>query len=161
MDINFGIFTPPIFLVTGAAGFIGSFVTTALLKKGYKVCGTDNLNSYYDLKLKNSRINQLIENGNFCFMKCELSEKEALRNVFLTARPDVVINLAAQAGVRYSIDHPDTYVQSNIVGFFNVLELCREFKVKHLLYASSSSDVTGFSMKMCLSLFINSAAISK
>jgi len=130
---------PRIALVTGAAGFIGSYVAKALLEKEFKVCGVDNLTPYYDVKLKNSRIDRLIEYGNFCFMKCDLAEKEALKNIFHTARPDIIINLAAQAGVRYSIDHPDTYIQSNIVGFFNILELCREFKVRHLMYASSSS----------------------
>jgi UDP-glucuronate 4-epimerase len=129
----------PTVLVTGVAGFVGFFFSKSFLENGFILFGVDNLNSYYDVKLKNSRIDRLISYGNFCFMKCDIAEKEALRNVFLTAKPDIVINLAAQAGVRYSIDHPDTYIQSNIVGFFNILELCREFKVKHLLYASSSS----------------------
>jgi UDP-glucuronate 4-epimerase len=126
-------------LITGAAGFIGFFLSKSLLEKGYKVCCVDNLNSYYDVQLKNSRLDLLKKYTNFCFMKCDISEKDALVNVFKTEMPDIVVNLAAQAGVRYSIDHPDAYIQSNIVGFFNILEACRNFKVKHLIYASSSS----------------------
>jgi len=138
MNENMGI-RSRIILVTGAVGFIGFFLSKNLLEKGFEVCCLDNLNSYYDVGLKHSRLDLLNNSPHFCFMKCDISEKESLTNAFRTIKPEIVINLAAQAGVRYSIDHPETYIQSNIIGFFNILEACRSFKVKHLVYASSSS----------------------
>jgi len=126
-------------LVTGAAGFIGSHVSRALLKQGYDVLGLDNLNDYYDVNLKKSRLAWFDGDGKFELVKADLSDREAMMNLFSAYHFDVVVNLAAQAGVRYSIDHPHAYADSNLVGFLNILEGCRTQKVKHLLYASSSS----------------------
>lgn len=128
-----------IFLVTGVAGFIGYHVGKRLLELGYQVIGVDNLNAYYDVKLKHDRLIQLQPFKLFTFYQIDISEKQSLLNVFKKYHPNIVIHLAAQAGVRYSIDNPDTYIQSNIVGHFNVLEACRHYPVEHLLYASSSS----------------------
>lgn len=126
-------------LVTGAAGFIGMHVSESLLKKGHQVIGADVLNDYYDVNLKLERLNKLKDNELFTFIKMDISDKEKLEETFEKYRPTIVINLAAQAGVRYSIENPDVYIQSNIIGFFNILEACRRFPVDHLLYASSSS----------------------
>lgn len=126
-------------LVTGAAGFIGSYVSTALLQKGCTVIGIDSLNDYYDVALKEARLALLNQYPRFTFLKGDISDKEFIFNSFETYHPDTVINLAAQAGVRYSLINPGAYIQSNIVGFFNILEACRKYPVKHLLYASSSS----------------------
>lgn len=126
-------------LVTGAAGFIGIHVSESLLKKGHQVIGADVLNDYYDVNLKLERLNKLKDNELFTFIKMDISDKEKLEEIFEKYRPTIVINLAAQAGVRYSIENPDVYIQSNIIGFFNILEACRRFPVDHLLYASSSS----------------------
>lgn len=126
-------------LVTGAAGFIGMHVCKKLLERGDVVVGLDNINSYYDPKLKHARLAQLEGFENFTFVKADLSDKSAVEALFKINHFDVVINLAAQAGVRYSLENPDAYVQSNIVGFLNILEACRFGGVKHLIYASSSS----------------------
>lgn len=126
-------------LVTGAAGFIGSFLSLELLKNDNLVVGLDNLNDYYSVSLKEERLKKLLANSNFSFIKGDISDKDFLFELFKNEKFDIVINLAAQAGVRYSIDHPDTYISSNIIGFYNVLEACRAYPVKHLVYASSSS----------------------
>lgn len=126
-------------LVTGAAGFIGSHLSRALLKQGYQVFGLDNLNNYYDVQLKKDRLKWFDDEPNFQFVQLDLADREGMANLFTEHHFDVVVNLAAQAGVRYSIDHPHAYADSNLVGFLNVLEGCRAQKVKHLLYASSSS----------------------
>jgi UDP-glucuronate 4-epimerase len=126
-------------LLTGAAGFIGFHVASGLLSRGFSVAGMDNLNDYYDVGLKSSRLKRLSENGKFSFIKADVADKGRLRAVFEDCRPDLVIHLAAQAGVRYSIENPDAYIDSNVSGFFNVLEACRRFPVRHLLFASSSS----------------------
>ena len=131
------------YMVTGAAGFIGFFLSMEILKKGAKVIGFDNLNDYYEVSLKEHRLSKLREFDNFVFIKGDLSDKETVFDVFDEYKPEIVINLAAQAGVRYSIENPDAYIQSNIVGFFNILEACRHYPVKHLLYASSSSVYGG------------------
>lgn len=126
-------------LITGAAGFIGFHLSKRLLSEGVDVIGFDNLNDYYDVSLKHYRLNELEQYDNFTFIKGDLSDKSTVFALFEKYDPDVVINLAAQAGVRYSIDHPDIYIESNIVGFYNILEACRSHPVKHLIYASSSS----------------------
>jgi UDP-glucuronate 4-epimerase len=130
-------------LITGAAGFIGYHLSTLLLKKSDKVIGVDNLNYYYDIRLKQDRLKELEKYNNFTFCKVDLQDKSNLDQIFETHNPDYVINLAAQAGVRHSIKHPYEYIDSNIVGFMNVLEACRNFPVKHLIYASSSSVYGG------------------
>jgi Nucleoside-diphosphate-sugar epimerases len=132
-------FTNQKILVTGAAGFIGFFLSKRLLEEGANVYGVDNLNDYYDVALKQSRLSILKNYPHFTFLKIDISNKDALSETFASFRPDYVVNLAAQAGVRYSIDHPDVYIQSNLIGFFNILELCRKFQPKHLIFASSSS----------------------
>ena len=126
-------------LVTGAAGFIGFHVSKYLLDKGRKVIGVDNINDYYDVNLKTARLDQLKGIPSLTFYKTDLSDKKALDDVFVKEQPECVINLAAQAGVRYSLTNPQAYIDSNIVGFTNILECCRNNKVKHLVYASSSS----------------------
>ena len=143
-------------LVTGAAGFIGFHLSKALLDNGHDVYGIDNINNYYDINLKLSRLKELgissseamvffqesrsdIYLDKFTFVRMNLEAKKELSKLFEKQKFDVVCNLAAQAGVRYSIDNPDTYIQSNIVGFLNILECCRHNEIKHLLYASSSS----------------------
>ena len=132
-----------IYLITGAAGFIGHNLSTRLLEAGCTVVGIDNLNDYYDVSLKETRLNMLAAFDKFTFMKVDISNKEELTKVFEKYRPEIVVNLAAQAGVRYSIENPDAYVQSNLVGFCNLLECARHFKVEHLVYASSSSVYGG------------------
>nr|WP_321293153.1 GDP-mannose 4,6-dehydratase [uncultured Trichococcus sp.] len=127
------------FFITGVAGFVGSFLSKRLLDKGFQVIGIDNLNDYYDIKLKYDRLKMLESLDNFIFLKGDISNKEMIMKVFGEYKPDIVINLAAQAGVRYSIENPDAYIQSNIIGFFNILEACRFHPVDHLIYASSSS----------------------
>lgn len=128
-----------IYLVTGAAGFIGFHLSMRLLDMGCQVVGVDNLNPYYDVNLKESRLQILEKYPRFTFVKVDLSDTLLLETVFTKFRPAVVIHLAAQAGVRYSLENPKAYIQSNIVGFFNVLEGCRRLGVNHLVYASSSS----------------------
>lgn len=124
-------------LVTGAAGFIGSKVAYELSKRGDEIVGVDNLNDYYDVRLKEARLKEF-DNG-WRFVKMSIDNKEQLDTLFETEHFDKVVNLAAQAGVRYSITHPYSYMQSNLVGFLNILEACRNFDVKHLVFASSSS----------------------
>lgn len=126
-------------LVTGAAGFVGKFLSEALLEKGYPVIGVDNLNDYYDVQLKKDRLKDLEAYDHFTFLEFDISEKEKVDQVFEEYEPRIVMNMAAQAGVRYSIEHPEVYMQSNIMGFYNILEACRHHPVDHLLYASSSS----------------------
>lgn len=126
-------------LITGGAGFIGFHLSKKLLENNYFVVAIDNMNDYYDVDLKKARLDILKEYKNFSFYKIDISNKSDLLDLFSDNKFDIVINLAAQAGVRYSIDHPDSYIFSNIVGFFNILECCRNYPVKHLLFASSSS----------------------
>lgn len=141
-------------LVTGAAGFIGYFTSKVLIAKGHDVVGLDNINDYYDINLKYSRLNELgiervdaevfnkkcsSKNSNFTFVRMNLEDREALPELFKSENFDIVCNLAAQAGVRYSLENPETYIDSNLVGFLNILECCRHNNIKHLVYASSSS----------------------
>ncbi|PKQ44062.1 NAD-dependent epimerase [Confluentibacter flavum] len=150
-------------LVTGAAGFIGFYVSKVLLNKGHDVVGLDNINGYYDVNLKYARLHELGINkeaasnynnvckstysSHFTFVKMNLEDRSELPKLFETETFDVVCNLAAQAGVRYSLENPETYVDSNMVGFLNILECCRNYGVKHLVYASSSS-VYGLNKKI-------------
>ena len=127
------------YLITGGAGFIGFFLSKALLKKGARVIGFDNMNAYYEVSLKEDRLAILKKEEGYTFIKGDLADKEGLQTLFQRYRPEIVVNLGAQAGVRYSIDHPDAYMESNIMGFFQLLEACRAFPVEHLVYASSSS----------------------
>ena len=130
-------------LITGAAGFIGSYLTKRLLDTtSDQIIGVDNLNDYYDVSLKEERLKMLVSK-NFKFVKGDISDKTFIDNLFKEYKFDIVVNLAAQAGVRYSIDHPDVYIQSNIIGFYNILEACRYHMPKHLVYASSSSVYGG------------------
>ena len=126
-------------LVTGAAGFIGFHLSTYLLERGNAVVGLDNLNDYYDVSLKQARLRQLEEQDNFSFVKLDLADRQGIADLFKEEKFDKVVNLAAQAGVRYSLTNPYAYIDSNIQGFINILEGCRHNKVKHLVYASSSS----------------------
>ncbi len=126
-------------LITGAAGFIGFHLAKRLLELGDNVLGIDNLNDYYDVKLKKNRIKILEETGNFHFRLIDLANREAMEKLFLNNPFDIVVNLAAQAGVRYSLENPRAYIDSNLVGFANILEGCRHKNIKHLVFASSSS----------------------
>ena len=131
-------------LVTGAAGFIGAFLCKRLLETtNGEIVGLDNINDYYDVSLKEARLNMLKPFDKFTFIKGDISDKAFIDKLFNEYKFDIVVNLAAQAGVRYSIDHPDVYIQSNIIGFYNILEACRYHPVKHLVYASSSSVYGG------------------
>ncbi|KJS32197.1 MAG: capsular biosynthesis protein CpsI [Desulfatitalea sp. BRH_c12] len=141
-------------LVTGAAGFIGYHLCKRLLSEGRHVIGIDNLNDYYDVELKNARLRQLTSDPNFDFHKIDLVDLEKLNEVFAKSSIDVVVNLAAQAGVRYSLENPHAYVNANIVGFVNILECCRHSHVKHLVFASSSS-VYGANTNMPFSVHHN------
>ena len=130
--------------VTGAAGFIGAFLCKRLLETtNDEIVGLDNLNDYYDVSLKEARLDMLKPFDKFTFIKGDISDKSFIDKLFNEYKFDIVVNLAAQAGVRYSIDHPDVYIQSNIIGFYNILEACRYHPVKHLVYASSSSVYGG------------------
>ncbi len=126
-------------ILTGAAGFIGSHLAKRLLSEGHFVIGIDNINDYYDVNLKLSRLGALKQNGSFKFIRCDIASKADVDRIFAEEKADIVISLAAQAGVRYSIENPQAYIDSNIIGFFNILEACRSNPVKHLVYASSSS----------------------
>jgi UDP-glucuronate 4-epimerase len=126
-------------LVTGAAGFIGAETSLRLLARGDIVVGLDNLNDYYDVSLKEARLARLVGQGDFSFCRIDLADREAMASLFQRESFDAVVNLAAQAGVRYSIENPSAYIDTNLVGFGNVLEGCRHNKVSHLVYASSSS----------------------
>lgn len=126
-------------LVTGAAGFIGFYLSKRLLDMGCTVVGIDNLNDYYDVNLKRARLDLLNPYDTFTFHKMDLADKAGIEKLFTDQKFDIVVNLAAQAGVRYSITNSDAYINSNIVGFFNILEACRHHPVEHLVYASSSS----------------------
>lgn len=135
-------------LVTGCAGFVGMHLCQKLLKKN-NVIGIDNINSYYDVNLKKSRLKILKKNKNFSFFKININNYKSLNTIFSKIRPKIVIHLAAEVGVRYSLEYPRKYINTNIVGFFNILENCNEFKIKKLFYASSSS-VYGDSQKKSL-----------
>lgn len=134
-------------LVTGVAGFIGSNLVKRIYKDlcDVKIVGIDNMNDYYDVRLKNARLDQLLKNESFTFIKGNIADKEIIHSVFNEHKPQIVVNLAAQAGVRYSITNPDAYIESNLIGFYNILEACRhsydhgDVGVEHLVYASSSS----------------------
>lgn len=126
-------------LVTGAAGFIGFHLSKRILDEGGEVIGFDNLNDYYEVSLKESRLEILNKYEKFTFIKGNLADKGAVNSLFETYAPHIIVNLAAQAGVRYSIDNPDAYMESNVIGFYNILEACRHFGTEHLIYASSSS----------------------
>ena len=141
-------------LISGTAGFIGFYAAEKLLEKGHSIVGIDNVNDYYDVDLKFARLNQAgirqnqiiynqtvqsLTHNNYRFIKLNLEDRKNIETLFKTEHFDIVLNLAAQAGVRYSIENPYTYIQSNIVGFLNILECCRNFNVKHFIYASSSS----------------------
>lgn len=132
-------------LITGAAGFIGSFLCKKLLTdyKDLFIIGIDNLNDYYDVNLKINRLKKLQNFDNFEFIKCDIGDKDNLTNIFRKYNFQIVVNLAAQAGVRYSITNPDSYIKSNIIGFYNILEACREHSIEHLVFASSSSVYGG------------------
>ena len=135
--------TQKTYLITGGAGFIGFHLSKSLLERGAKVVGFDNLNDYYDVRLKTDRLDILKPYDNYTFVKGDLADKESVMRLFREYSPHVAVNLGAQAGVRYSIDNPDAYIQSNITGFFHILEGCRHFPVEHLVYASSSSVYGG------------------
>ena len=141
-------------LVTGAAGFIGYHTAQAFLDRGDEVVGLDNMNAYYDPALKEARLQRLKGRNGFRFVKADLADREALERVFADDRPARVVNLAAQAGVRYSLENPRAYIDANLVGFANVLECCRHAKVEHLVYGSSSS-VYGANTKLPFSVHDN------
>lgn len=128
-------------LITGVAGFIGSNLANRLLQEvsNVHVIGIDSITDYYDINIKKERLNSLIKHSNFTFIKGNIADKKEIDNIFINYSPTLVVNLAAQAGVRYSITNPDAYIESNIIGFYNILEVCRHHEVEHLVYASSSS----------------------
>src|SRR5919106_6019960 len=126
-------------LVTGAAGFIGAALSLRLLKRGDQVIGLDNLNDYYDACLKQARLAPLTADPRFSFIKLDVADRAGMEKMFASQKPQRVAHLAAQAGVRYSLSHPYAYLDSNLVGFMNILEGCRHYGVEHLVYASSSS----------------------
>jgi len=134
-------------LVTGVAGFIGMHVAVRLLADGHEVIGMDNLNDYYDVRLKQARLAHIGSPNQFHFEKLDLCDRAGINRLFAERRPEIVINLAAQAGVRYSLENPHSYIESNLTGFTNILEACRQYDVEHLVYASSSS-VYGLNAEM-------------
>ena len=134
-------------LVTGVAGFIGMHVAIRLLADGHEVIGLDNINNYYDVRLKQARLAHIGSPNQFHFHKLDLADRDGINTLFAEMKPEIVINLAAQAGVRYSIENPHSFIDSNLVGFTNILEGCRNFEVGHLVYASSSS-VYGLNKEM-------------
>ena len=142
------------YLVTGTAGFIGSHTAHKLLDRGDEVIGLDNVNDYYDVRLKHARMARLADRAGYRFIRMDVADTPGIADVFRSVRPDVVIHLAAQAGVRYSLTNPHAYVQSNLVGFMNILEGCRHNAVRHLVYASSSS-VYGGNTRMPFSVHDN------
>lgn len=131
------------YLITGGAGFIGFHLSKSLLEKGARVIGFDNMNDYYDVRLKEDRLAKLYYYDKYTFVKGDLADNADVFQLFQEYRPDIVVNLGAQAGVRYSIDNPSAYMESNMMGFFHILEGCRYFPVEHLVYASSSSVYGG------------------
>lgn len=135
--------TKKTYLITGGAGFIGFHLSKRLLEAGASVVGFDNMNDYYEVSLKEARLKELGDFEKYTFVKGDLADKEAVDAVFEKYKPQITVNLGAQAGVRYSIDNPEAYVQSNLVGFFNILEACRHFGTEHLVFASSSSVYGG------------------
>jgi UDP-glucuronate 4-epimerase len=141
-------------LVTGAAGFIGFHLSQLLMKRGERMVGLDNLNAYYDVTLKESRLALLEKDSHFCFVRADLADRQALEDLFRAEKPEIVVHLAAQAGVRYSLENPHAYVDSNLVGFMNILEGCRHHQVRHLVFASSSS-VYGANTRMPFSVHDN------
>ena len=141
-------------LVTGAAGFIGFHLSKHLLERGDEVIGLDNLNDYYDVTLKKDRLKQLLEKPGFSFHLLDLADRESIPKLFIESNFDKVVNLAAQPGVRYSLKNPHAYVDSNLVGFVNILEGCRHTNVQHLVFASSSS-VYGANTKIPFSVHDN------
>ena len=135
-------------VITGVAGFIGASLAKKFLINGYDVIGIDNLNSYYELSLKEARLNFVrdsarINQVNFKFYKCSIEDKESLEKIFFKERPRIFVNLAAQAGVRYSLENTDAYFQSNLLGFYNILELIKKYEVENFIFASSSSVYGG------------------
>lgn len=138
-------------LITGAAGFIGFHLCRRLLSDGWAITGMDNLNDYYDPALKQARLALLKEFPAFSFHRLDLADREGMRLLFAETKPEIVVHLAAQAGVRYSVENPHVYIESNVMGFLNILEGCRHYKVKHLVYASSSS-VYGLNTQMPFSV---------
>lgn len=153
-------------LVTGAAGFIGYHLCKRLLQNGMRVFGADNINDYYDPSLKRARLSELTAFERFTFIEGDLADKDFACRLFSEAKPDVVVHLAAQAGVRYSIENPRAYIESNVVGFFNVLEQVRHHPVEHFLYASSSSvygnrKETPFSVEDCVDKPVSMYAATK
>lgn len=141
-------------LITGCAGFIGMHVTQILLERGDQVVGIDNLNDYYDKKLKLARLQKLSPYQNFSFVQGDIADRQVIEDLFANEKPNRVVNLAAQAGVRYSLKNPHAYIQTNLVGFGNILEGCRNYSVEHLVYASSSS-VYGANTRMPFSVHDN------
>ena len=133
------------YFITGTSGFIGYYLAKRILEENsdIQVIGLDNMNDYYEVSLKEWRLNNLLKYSNYKFIKGNLADKELINKIFEEYKPSIVVNLAAQAGVRYSIDHPDTYIESNIIGFYNILEACRYNPPEHLVYASSSSVYGG------------------